>query len=183
MFDDEKLKRRRNKPRAVPGKRHIVQPAMARKSRGEWIGEPAMMPGANIAQERSEKRVSRRKRENVRNVLSRRPGPMTIRDVVLQAESEAHFQTRVMRAAHVLGWWLVYHTWDSRRSPSGFPDLVLINEKQRRHIFVELKTERGRLTVAQERWRDGLLGVGVEWYLWRPSQWDELIGVLRGKAA
>jgi hypothetical protein len=142
-----------------------------------------MMPGANIAQERSEKRVSRRKRENVRNVLSRRPGPMTIRDVVLQAESEAHFQTRVMRAAHVLGWWLVYHTWDSRRSPSGFPDLVLINEKQRRHIFVELKTERGRLTVAQERWRDGLLGVGVEWYLWRPSQWDELIGVLRGKAA
>jgi hypothetical protein len=61
------------------------------------------------------------------------------------------------------GW---YHTFDSRRSESGFPDLVLVGHG--RVIFAELKTERGRLSDAQVRWGQSLLATGARFYLWQP---------------
>ena len=77
--------------------------------------------------------------------------------------SEAFFQSEVIRLAKALGW-VYYHTHDSRRSPAGFPDLVLMHRGQGRVIYRELKT-------AQRDWLDGLVLCGVDAAVWRPSDW------------
>ena len=91
--------------------------------------------------------------------------------------TEKEFLQQVRDLAKLCGW-LVYHTHDSRRSPEGFPDLVLVrNDKI---IFAELKSEKGRTTSAQEMWLKALEKVpGVDVYLWRPSDWDRVVEVLR----
>ena len=47
-------------------------------------------------------------------------------------------------------------------------------------IHAELKTETGRLTAAQERFRDAILAARGTWYLWRPSDWPTIVNTLRG---
>ena len=91
--------------------------------------------------------------------------------------SERDFQAQVVQLAKLTGW-RVYHTYDSRRSNPGFPDLVLVRAP--RVILAELKRERGRVTAAQREWGETLRACpGVEYYLWRPSDWDEIEQVLR----
>ena len=89
-------------------------------------------------------------------------------------ESEKDFQQRVIAHALPLGW-VYYHTKDSRRSPAGFPDLVLVRD---RIIYAELKTEKGRVSAKQGAWFCGLTRAGGECYVWRPSQWPEIVSVL-----
>ncbi len=95
--------------------------------------------------------------------------------------TEKAWQKQVEQLAKTLGW-EVYHTFLSRWSDAGFPDLVLAraskDNKSGVH-FVELKSEKGKLTISQERWRDVLLSAGASWYCWRPSQWDEIVEILR----
>lgn len=100
------------------------------------------------------------------------------------AISEREFTQQVIDLAHYCGW-RVYHTWSSVHSPAGFPDLVLV--RRERLLFVELKSERGRLTTAQEEWlgalravctRRGLLGL-PEVAVWRPSDWDQIVEAVR----
>ena len=64
--------------------------------------------------------------------------------------SERHFQDAVVALAEAAGW-RVHYVAFSGRSPAGFPDLCLASAAQRRVIFRELKTERGRLMPAQRR--------------------------------
>jgi len=80
--------------------------------------------------------------------------------------------------ATTLGWTLVYHTYRSTRSPSGFPDRVLVRD---RVVFVELKAEDGRPTARQREWLTGLARAGAEAYLWRPSDLEEIGAVLAGR--
>jgi len=69
--------------------------------------------------------------------------------------------------------WMAYHTYDSRRSTAGFPDLVLV--KPPVVIFAELKTEKGVASKEQEKWLEQLgLCTELEVHLWRPSNWDEI---------
>jgi hypothetical protein len=63
--------------------------------------------------------------------------------------------------------WIHYHTHDSRHSPPGFPDLVLIRPPEL--VFAELKSERGKLTASQTYWLDALTKCGCEAYVWRPT--------------
>ena len=104
---------------------------------------------------------------------------MTIdgRKVLDNALSERDFQRQVVLLAELMGWY-VYHTYDSRRSNPGFPDLVLVRTPC--VVFAELKREKGRVTPAQREWADELSRCsGVEYYLWRPSDWDEIEEALR----
>ena len=69
--------------------------------------------------------------------------------------------------------WMVYHTYDSRRSTAGFPDLVLV--KPPVVVFAELKTEKGTPSKAQDEWLEQLgLCTDLSVHLWRPSDWDEI---------
>lgn len=88
--------------------------------------------------------------------------------------TEKQLQDAVLEHARLAGW-LVYHTFDSRRSTHGFPDLVLVRPP--RLIFVELKTETGKASDAQTLWLDRLAGCddACEVYLWRPSDLDKTI--------
>lgn len=94
-------------------------------------------------------------------------------------QTEAEFQQQVVRLARLLGY-AVYHPWLSVRSTAGYPDLTIA--RPGRLILAELKSERGKLSDAQQGWLDLLRTVkGVEVYCWRPSDWDELEQVLRDR--
>ena len=57
----------------------------------------------------------------------------------------------------------------------GFVDFVMARE---RIVYCECKTGSGRLTKEQREWRDAIVAAGGEWYLWKPSDWDEVQRVL-----
>lgn len=95
--------------------------------------------------------------------------------------SEKQFREQVIDLARWLGWRL-YFTWQSIHSPAGFPDLVLV--RRGRLIFVELKSEKGRLTPEQALWLKELKQIpGIEVYTWRPGDFNEVARVLRREAA
>lgn len=77
---------------------------------------------------------------------------------------------------------LAYHTYSSRRSVPGFPDLVMLSPGTGRCIVAELKTETGKLSVEQERWLEAFRkNPGIEVFVWRPSDWPEITRILGGK--
>ena len=92
--------------------------------------------------------------------------------------SEAAFESLLLEYAEAHGW-KRYHTHNSSRSPAGFPDEVLV--RLQRVIFAELKSEIGKESKAQAEWRKALEAVGgnVEAYLWRPSDWDRILEILK----
>lgn len=89
--------------------------------------------------------------------------------------TEAVFQRQVIVEAERHKW-LVYHTHDSRRCTSGFPDLTLV--RRGRVIFAELKTAKGKLRPEQEAWLAVLRTTKAEVYLWRPAMWPSILKVL-----
>ncbi len=91
--------------------------------------------------------------------------------------SEREFQAQIRTLSTVLGW-LDYHSWTSMHSAAGFPDMVLV--KPPRVIFAELKTENGTVSPHQQFWLDTLKQCsGVEVYLWRPSDWNTIVEILK----
>lgn len=98
--------------------------------------------------------------------------------------SESQFQSQVIELATLLGFTLIYHTHDSRRSPSGFPDLVLVSGHRAAVLFRELKKESGRVSGTQKDWIAGLQSAGQDAGVWRPSDMKSgrIIRELRGEA-
>ncbi len=91
---------------------------------------------------------------------------------------EASFQRTVIEMAELLAW-RTYHTHDSRRSNSGWPDLVFVRSGEL--VIVELKTNTGKVSQAQERWLDDLEAAGVEVHVWRPRDFDRIEARLKGQ--
>jgi hypothetical protein len=94
--------------------------------------------------------------------------------------TEAALQGNIVDLATALDYALRYHTRDSRGSDKGFPDLCLVSVRRRRFVLAELKSEAGGLRPEQKIWAGGLLelieaGIGIEYCLWRPSDWCGLI--------
>lgn len=85
-------------------------------------------------------------------------------------EYEAGFQQAIIVMAKYLGW-KVYHTYDSRRSDPGFPDLVLVRG---RVLYREVKSDTGRLTKEQKEWIDLLRIAGQDVDVWRPADWNTI---------
>jgi Holliday junction resolvase len=91
-------------------------------------------------------------------------------------QAEAEFLESVRKLARLLGW-AVYHTHNSQHSEAGFPDLVMV--KRPRVLFVELKSDRGRVTPAQRAWIEELRACEQEAYIIRPKHIDALTRLLR----
>jgi hypothetical protein len=89
--------------------------------------------------------------------------------------TEALWQKQVVGIAQHYAW-AVHHHYDSRRSEPGWPDLVLCGHG--RALFVELKTQTGRLRADQRRWLGLLDAAGCEVGLWRPCDLDQVTAAL-----
>ena len=103
--------------------------------------------------------------------------------------SEKDFQARVIALAKERHW-LCYHTYSSKRSEPGFPDLVLARidslakigqPENGRVIFAELKRSDGDLNKEQVIWGSLLLQIKgtVEYYLWKPEDWERIKEILK----
>lgn len=90
--------------------------------------------------------------------------------------TEAVWQSHVLGYARSLGW-AAYHTRFSVGSDTGWPDLVLCRPP--RLLFVELKSDKGRVSEAQQAWLDRLLACGAEAFVWRPRDRDAVLEALR----
>jgi hypothetical protein len=97
-------------------------------------------------------------------------------------ELEKDFQERVCHLARLYHW-RIYSIPDSRRvSLAGYPDLTMWNVEQNRLIFAELKREKGKVSESQKVVLSELVQIPhCEVYVWRPSDWDSIIEIMKGK--
>jgi hypothetical protein len=94
--------------------------------------------------------------------------------VTLADMLERDWQRQVVDLALTFGY-DYYHTYRSKKSPAGFPDLVLVG---RRVIFCELKRENTHPSPLQVAWLRRLHAAGAEVYLLRPRHLQDLARVL-----
>ena len=102
----------------------------------------------------------------------------------LMVESEREFQREVVQRAKSLGWFIFHALPGQGRNrhltlfigKRGFPDLVLCRPP--RLLFVELKSEKGKVSNDQREWLDALRACGVEVYIWRPSDLEQITAIL-----
>jgi len=91
--------------------------------------------------------------------------------------SEKAFEGQIRDLAKIFGW-KYYHTWRSIHSSAGYPDCCLV--RLSRLIFAELKSEKGKISPAQQEWLGALTATGkCEVYLWMPWQINEITAILR----
>lgn len=89
------------------------------------------------------------------------------------AISHKAFQAAVVRLATAHGW-KAHFTVNSRKSPPGFPDLVLAKPNEP-VIYAELKIPPDTLSIEQEQWLKVLsLACNTETYVWRPEDWSQI---------
>ena len=95
--------------------------------------------------------------------------------------SEKAFQAMVVALARSRGW-KCYHTYDSRRSAKGYPDLTMVRHQPFGGggvIWMELKSEKGRVTQDQREWVEELRRAHQRAYVLRPSDWSFIEELLR----
>jgi len=88
--------------------------------------------------------------------------------------TEEQFQAMILDLAGKLGW-ETYHPYLSIFSAKGWPDLAMWRE---RLILAEIKTQRGKVSESQQSVIAGLRTAKVEVYVWRPSDYEEIVKVL-----
>ena len=100
--------------------------------------------------------------------------------------TEAQFRQQIIELAH-WGRWKAYCVFEqasyARRSSKGFPDLVLARRNQdgrTRVLIVELKSEKGKMSLEQLEWQVLFTACpGVEYFLWKPSDFEEIEIILQ----
>lgn len=91
---------------------------------------------------------------------------------------ERDFQRRVIDCARVHGW-RAYSVPDSRRaSEKGFPDLTLWHPNLKIFLMAELKRDKGVLRPEQVIVHEELRGCGINVFVWRPENWDDITKIL-----
>lgn len=90
--------------------------------------------------------------------------------------SEAAWHDLVVSSAMGHGWEVAHcrkvlckmgeRTWWETTMPEGWPDLFLVRGPV--SLFVELKTDTGRIRPAQKKWRQLLEAAGHDFRVWRP---------------
>lgn len=91
---------------------------------------------------------------------------------------ERDFQNHIIWLAKAHGW-RYYHTFNSRKSVSGFPDLTLV--RGRRLIFAEVKQDTTHPTKTQREWLSALDKTRAEVYVWRPKDLKAITEILSRK--
>lgn len=110
------------------------------------------------------------------------------KEKMLRSINEYDFTLSVMQIASACGW-LVSHAWTSQSTKytaiylsqhgvkwDGLPDIIAVRE---RVVWAELKKRDSkppleRLTPGQAEWRERLLKLGCEYYVWQPGDENEI---------
>lgn len=100
------------------------------------------------------------------------PRAVPVLAVAVARVPERTVQDNLVREAKALNW-MVYHTWMSRHSEPGFPDLFLCHPQTGALLAFECKTEKGKVSEAQDRWLKALIGAGVMAMVVRPSNLED----------
>jgi hypothetical protein len=104
-------------------------------------------------------------------------------------ELEDPWQETVIELAQLTGWIVAHFRpaqtakgWRTAVSADGkgFLDLVMVRE---RVIYAEIKSETGKLTPDERKWMTALSQAGQEVYVWRPSDYDRIVEILKRKRA
>jgi hypothetical protein len=109
--------------------------------------------------------------------------------------TERDFQRAVMELAELSGWETLhvrtsmqqgrYMTATTGTLARGWPDLVLFHPARQKVLYVELKTDRGRLSPDQERVLSLLSaifeGTWASVQVWRPKDWPSIEATLTSK--
>ena len=90
--------------------------------------------------------------------------------------TEKRFRAMILELAAACGW-RAYFTHNSKHSPAGFPDLVLLRDGRLK--FWELKTRTGRTTPEQDAWLADLAQTGHDARVVRPDDWEIIVLELR----
>jgi hypothetical protein len=107
---------------------------------------------------------------------------------ILAPLTEREWQQQVTELAELCGWhwahWRAARTEHGWRTPvsgtigAGFVDLILIHPRRHRALFVELKSDVGRLSDEQRTVHGVLRQAGLEVDVWRPRDWERVVGAL-----
>lgn len=80
--------------------------------------------------------------------------------------TERMLQASVIKLCELFGI-AYYHTYDSRKSVKGWPDMAFCGA--RGFMTRELKDAKRKLTAEQQHWGLMLRAAGVNWNVWRPA--------------
>lgn len=110
------------------------------------------------------------------------------------AMMEVDLQNDIIEAARIAGFDLIYHTWNSKNSAAGFPDLVMLH-RSGRMVVIECKREKEQPKPKQVEWLErfkklrrliwqsqptggGLTPEAVAVFVARPSNRQEIFDTL-----
>lgn len=99
--------------------------------------------------------------------------------------SEAVFTQQIIELARWHKWRVMHQRpamtkkgWRTAiQGHAGFPDLLLLRYK--RVIMAELKSATGRVTPEQDDWLTAAVNAGIEIYIWRPRDIEEIERILK----
>ena len=91
---------------------------------------------------------------------------------------ESDWQRVVVQALRANGW-RVFVDRMAFRSDAGWPDVFAVHPGWSRLLWLECKTQRGRVSAAQEAWIGDLRRAGCAAYVVRPSDWHWLERAIR----
>jgi hypothetical protein len=89
------------------------------------------------------------------------------RRLLAEGMTEDTLQRQVEALARGLGWRVFHVRWSVGTTP-GWPDCTMIHTVQRRLMWRELKTTRGRVSADQRSWIKDLTAAGCDAGIWRP---------------
>ena len=89
--------------------------------------------------------------------------------VLERAVTEAQWQRTVVDLFRLHGW-KVWHDTVAWRSDAGWPDLVAVHPRHGVR-WIELKSQRGRVSPSQELWHQALAAAGQRVVVLRPADW------------
>ena len=92
-------------------------------------------------------------------------------EIPIKWELESGFQAAIVELVKATGN-RAYHTYNSRKSEPGFPDLTIYGSVG--FLMVETKRVKTKCTGPQLETGARLVEVGVDWLVWRPHDWPEL---------
>lgn len=110
-------------------------------------------------------------------------GPRTVPPI---RPNEKEFTAQVIDLARMFGWLSAHFrpakTATGWRTPvqgdgAGWPDLFLVRGCQA--LAAELKVGRNKPSAEQDQWLDALRAAGIPAFVWRPSDLDRIVEVLR----